>query len=240
MLTCIIIDDEQHAIDLLTIHIKKIDDVKVAETFTNPLDALKYLEHNQVDFIFLDIEMHEISGLDFMKVIKKKTNIVVTSAFKHYAFEGYENEVVDYLLKPVAIERLLLALQKVKAKISDDLAFNQSSKDEFIILKTDSKNKLLKVDLDDILYIEGLKNYISVFTPEQRIVTLLNMKSLESSLPKDRFIRTHNSFIIAFDKFKLVDGNQIYLQGVNRSIPISEGYKKAFFTILKKKLIENK
>lgn len=237
MLNCILIDDEQHAIDLLEIHFKKIDYVNVIKTFNNPLHALSFLEDNTVDLIFLDIEMPEISGIEFIKLLKKKTDIIITSAFKQYAIEGFENEVLDYLLKPVALDRLLHSLQRAKAKKTEKLAYNT---EEFIVLKTDSKNKLLKVDLSDIIYVEGLKNYIAVFTEQQKIVTLLNMKSIEESLPNDKFIRTHKSYIVSINKVKSVDGSQIFLKGTDEIIPISDSYKTMFFEILRKNLIENK
>jgi len=237
MINCVIIDDEQHAIDLIKIHVEKIDYLRVLETFNNPVNAIGFLENNDVDVIFLDIEMPEISGLSFIKLLKKKIPVIVISAYKEYALEGFENEVLDYIVKPVSFERLLQATQRVLA-----LSNSKSSvaPNAFIILKTDSKNKLLKIDLDDIIYIEGLKNYISVFTTQQRVISLLNIKSLEEKLPADRFIRTHKSYIISIAKVKMVNGNQVFLKGLEQGIPISDSYKKNFFEIFRKNLIDNK
>jgi DNA-binding LytR/AlgR family response regulator len=236
MINCIIIDDEQHAIDLLNIHIQKIDKLKVLKTFNDPLSALSFLEHNPVELIFLDIEMPDISGIQFIKIIKKKTPVILTSAYKEYALEGFENEVLDYLLKPISFERLFQAVQRLRPMIN----LKSVTPMDFIVVKTDSKTKLLKIDLDDILYIEGLKNYISVFTSQQRIISLLNLKSFEENLPEERFIRTHKSFIISINKVRLIDGNQIFLKGVEKSIPISDSYRKNLFDLFRQNLIENK
>ena len=240
MLTSILIDDEQHAIDLLEIHLKKIEDIVIVGSFNNPLKALDFLKTNAVDLIFLDIEMPEISGISFMSILGRRSNIIITSAYRQYAFEGFENDVIDYLLKPVSFERLLQSLQKSKTKNHFKEPAKPYASEDFIILKTDSKNKLLKVALSEIVYIEGLKNYISVFTVTQRIVVLLNMKSLDENLPKDRFIRIHKSYIVALDKFRAVDGNRVFLEGIDRGLPIGDGYKTSFLNIIKRKLIENK
>ena len=237
MINCVIIDDEQHAIDLIKIHVEKIDYLRVLETFNSPVNAIGFLENNDVDVLFLDIEMPDISGLSFIKLLKKKIQVVVISAYKEYALEGFENEVLDYIVKPVSFERLLQATQRVLALSNSKSIVAPNA---FIILKTDSKNKLLKVDLDDIIYIEGLKNYISVFTTQQRVISLLNIKSLEEKLPADRFIRTHKSYIISINKIKMVNGNQVFLKGLEQGIPISDGYKKQFFEIFRKNLIDNK
>lgn len=237
ILTCILIDDEQAAIDTLEFHFEKIDYIKVIRTFNNPLDALSFLEKTEVDLIFLDIIMPVITGLEFLNLIKNKTDVILTSASRQYALEGFENEVLDYLLKPFSMERILQVLQRArlkKAKPIDNLP------NDYIVLKTDSKHKLVKVDIADIIYIEGLKNYISVYTSQQRIITLLNIKSIEESLPKNKFIRIHKSYIVSLNKVWSVDGNQIYFKEINLPIPISNTYKAAFFDLMRKKLIENR
>jgi len=232
MINCVIIDDEQHAIDLIQMHVEKIDYLRVLETFNSPINAIGFLENNDVDVVFLDIEMPDISGLSFIKLLKKKIPVIVISAYVEYAIDGFENEVLDYILKPVSFERLLQATQRVLALSSGK---SVAAQDNFIILKTDSKNKLLKVDLDDIIYIEGF----SVFTTQQRVISLLNIKALEEKLPADRFIRTHKSYIISIAKIKMVNGNQVFLKGLEQGIPISDSYKKKFFETFKKNLIDN-
>jgi len=240
MLTCILIDDEQHAIDLLEYHIRKIDYLSVIKTFNNPLEAIYFLESNTVDLVFLDIHMPEISGLELIKYLKRKTGIIITSAHREYALEGFENDVMDYLLKPITFDRFLHSVQKAKEKLKLQNQPEAEPSEDFIVLKTDSKNKLLKVDLADISYVEGLKNYVSVFTKQQRIITKLNMKTLEDRLPKDKFFRVHKSYIIAISQVKQIDGNQLHLKEVAELLPIGDNYKIPFFNLLKHKLVENK
>ena len=240
MLTCILIDDEQHAIDLLEYHIKKIDYLSVIETFNNPLEAIYFLESNTVDLVFLDIHMPEISGIELIKYLKRKTGVIITSAHREYALEGFENDVMDYLLKPITFDRFLHSVQKAKEKLKLHNKPETETTEDFIVLKTDSKNKLLKVDLADISYVEGLKNYVSVFTKQQRIITKLNMKTLEDRLPKDKFFRVHKSYIISISQVKQIDGNQLYLKEVAELLPIGDNYKIPFFNLLKHKLVENK
>lgn len=239
MLNCLIVDDEQHAIELLEMHLKKVPYVTIKATFTDALKAIEYLHTNEVDLIFLDVNMPDISGIEFIKVMNKKINIIIVSAFREYALEGFEHEVVDFILKPVSFDRLLRSLQKarpVQPAKEKEVAENA----EYIVLKTDSKNKLYKVDFDDIVYVEGLKNYVSVITSTQKIVTLLNIKSLEDQLPKERFIRVHKSYIVSLNRVKSVDGNQIFLKDIKEAIPVSETYKAAFFNLLKNQLVQNK
>jgi two-component system, LytTR family, response regulator len=238
MLKCIIIDDEQHSIDLLKSYIEKISFLQLTGTFNNPLNALSSID---VDIIFIDIQMPQLSGLDFIKLVKEKTKVIVISAFKEYAFESFEYAVLDYLLKPVSFDRLLKAVQKAMNQLAfaEEDAKGSSSHKNYIVVRIDAKNKLQKIELEDILYIEGMKNYVTIHKDQQNITTLLNMKDLESSLPKDQFIRIHKSYIISIDKIKIIEGNQVFLNNVKESLTLSETYKTAFFDILKQRLIGN-
>jgi DNA-binding LytR/AlgR family response regulator len=238
MLKCIIIDDEQHSIDLLKSYIEKISFLQLTGTFNNPLNALSSID---VDIIFIDIQMPQLSGLDFIKLVKERTKVIVISAFKEYAFESFEYAVLDYLLKPVSFDRLLKAVQKAMNQLAfaEEDARTGTANKNYIVVRVDAKNKLQKIELEDILYIEGMKNYVTIHKEQQNITTLLNMKDLESSLPKDQFIRIHKSYIISIDKIKIIEGNQVFLNNVKESITLSETYKTAFFDILKQRLIGN-
>ncbi|GGE70523.1 LytTR family two component transcriptional regulator [Pedobacter psychrotolerans] len=242
MLNCIIIDDEPHVIDLLEIHAKKIPNVNIVKTFNNGFEALNFLENTNIDLIFVDIQMPEISGLEFIKVIGKRFDIVIISAFREYAIDGYENEIVDFLLKPVSYSRFVKALDKANEKklTREQNITLPTNDDNFIVLKTEFKTKLLKVDIDDIMYVEGLKNYVSVFTKEQRIITLLNMKAFEEKLPKNKFIRTHRSYIISLSKVRLIDGNRIYLKDLETGIPLGDNYRENFYNRMKQNMVYNK
>lgn len=238
MLTCIIIDDEQHAIDLLKSYIEKISFLTLKGTFNNPLSAIP---ETDVDIIFIDMHMPQLSGMDFIKLIRGKAKIIITSAFPEYALESFEYEVLDYLLKPISFDRFLKAVQKAMNQLAFAEEDMQAKKHKnYIVVKTDAKNKLQKIELDEVVYIEGMKNYVTIHKDQQQIMTLLNMKDLESSLPRDQFIRVHKSYIISVDKIKIIEGNQVFLKGVKESIPLSETYKQAFFDLLKLTILGNK
>lgn len=238
MLTCIIIDDEQHAIDLLKSYIEKISFLTLKGAFNNPLSAIP---ETDVDIIFIDMHMPQLSGMDFIKLIRGKAKIIITSAFPEYALESFEYEVLDYLLKPISFDRFLKAVQKAMNQLAFAEEDMQAKKHKnYIVVKTDAKNKLQKIELDEVVYIEGMKNYVTIHKDQQQIMTLLNMKDLESSLPRDQFIRVHKSYIISVDKIKIIEGNQIFLKGVKESIPLSETYKQAFFDLLKLTILGNK
>jgi DNA-binding LytR/AlgR family response regulator len=239
MLTCIIIDDEQHAIDLLKSYIEKVSFLELKGTFNNPLSAIPQTD---VDIIFIDMQMPQLSGMDFIKLVHGKAKIIVTSAFKEYALESFEYEVLDYLLKPISFDRFLKAVQKAMNQLTfveEDIQAPRPQKN-YIVVKTDAKNKLQKIELDEIVYIEGMKNYVTIHKEQQQVMTLLNMKDLDSSLPKDQFIRVHKSYIISIERIKIIEGNQIFLKNVKESIPLSETYKTAFFDLLKQRIIGNK
>jgi DNA-binding LytR/AlgR family response regulator len=238
MLSCIIIDDEQHAIDLLKSYIEKVSFLELRGTYNNPLNAITATD---VDIIFIDMQMPQLSGMDFIKLMKGKARIIITSAFKEYALESFEYEVLDYLLKPISFDRFLKAVQKAMNQLTFAEEDNQTKQAKnYIVVKTDAKNKLQKIELDEIVYIEGMKNYVTIHKEQQQVMTLLNMKDLDNDLPKDQFIRVHKSYIISIDKIKIIEGNQIFLKNVKESIPLSETYRQAFFDLLKQTIIGNK
>lgn len=185
--------------------------------------------------------MPQLSGMDFIKLMKSKARIIITSAFKEYALESFEYEVLDYLLKPISFDRFLKAVQKAMNQLTFAEEDNQTKQTKnYIVVKTDAKNKLQKIELDEIVYIEGMKNYVTIHKDQQQVMTLLNMKDLDNDLPKDQFIRVHKSYIISIDKIKIIEGNQIFLKNVKESIPLSETYRQAFFDLLKQTIIGNK
>jgi DNA-binding LytR/AlgR family response regulator len=240
MISCIIIDDETHAIELLKSHVSKVSFLDLKSTFTNPLEAITLLNNQEIDLVFIDIQMSQLSGLDFIRLFPSKTKFIVTSAFKEYALESFEYEVIDYLLKPISFDRFLKSVQKAMNQLAFSDQHAPADTQSYILVKTDIK-KLQKVELEEIVYIEGLKNYVSIQRgPQPSIITLLNLKDLENSLPKDRFIRVHKSYIISIDKITTIEGNQVFLKNTEESIPLSETYKTAFFDSLRQRIIGNK
>lgn len=241
VINCIIVEDEPYAIDILSDFISKVPFINLTETFTNPIEALLYLKQSTTDLIFLDINMPELSGIDLIKMLPKSTEIIITSAFSEFALAGFENNVLDYLLKPFAFDRFLQASQKALDKLLL-LASNKPApvvdlqpKPDSFYLKTDH-GKIVRINFEDIIYIEGLKNYCSVFTENERHISLVSMKTLAETLPQEDFARTHKSYIIALKRIKAIDGNMVIFDKIKEKIPIGVTYRDSFFALLNNKM----
>src|SRR5215203_311374 len=237
MLNCMVIDDEHLAIQLLENHISKVSFLQLTSTFKNPLDAIVSLTANPVDLIFLDIQMPQLNGVQFMKLLQNRAQVIITSAYQEYAIEGFEHNVVDYLLKPISFERFFKAVEKahnlknpaqIKPEQTPDI---YPATGGYIFIKVETK--MVRVELDDILFIEGLKNYVSIQTKTRKIVTLQVMKQLEEILPSNRFLRVHKSYIVSLDKINSIERQEIYIG--DRIIPIGVTYHDAFFKRLEAK-----
>jgi DNA-binding LytR/AlgR family response regulator len=234
MISCLVVDDEQSAVDLLCAFIRKTPFLTLAGATTNPLEALSLLQAQPVDLLFLDIHMPQLSGLDLMRLLPGGTRVVLTTAYSEFAVQGFELEALDYLLKPIAFERFLKAAQKARPAAAPlpVAAPETAAPADYIFVKTESKGKMTKVDFADIVYVEGLKNYVSIQTLDDRVVTLLNIKDLEERLPARHFMRVHKSYIVSLDKIRALDGNQIFLKGMNTFVPLGDTYRAAFFEAL--------
>jgi DNA-binding LytR/AlgR family response regulator len=242
MISCLIVDDEQGAIDILKTFINKTPFLSLAGSTTNPIEALSIVQNQSIDLIFLDIHMPQISGLDFMRLLNGKSRVILTTAYSEFALEGFELNALDYLLKPIAFERFLKAAQKALNTSMDSTSRWQPAEkeDDYIFVKTESKGKMTKVNFDEIVFVEGMKNYVSINTGEDRIVTLLNIKDLEDRLPPKSFMRVHKSYIISLNKIKALDGNQILFKDMKAYVPLGETYRTAFFEALQEKLVGGK
>jgi two-component system, LytTR family, response regulator len=232
MMRCLAIDDEPLALDLISDYISKIPFLELVQTTTSAIEGLQLIQSRQIDLVFLDIQMPEITGLQFMKIANDRCRIILTTAYSEYALDGFEHNVVDYLLKPFSFERFYKAVEK--AKLAGELQQSNNFReqpnaskatDTFIFIKTDSK--IVKVDLPDILFIEGLKDYISIITRQDKLITLQNLKIMEEGLPPDQFLRVHKSYIIAINKIDTIEKNRIFID--NHVIPIGETYRENFF-----------
>src|SRR5215212_6410926 len=197
MTNCLIVDDEQHAIDILLHYIAQTPMMHVVAATTNPIEALQIVATQKVDLVFLDIHMPELSGIDFVKAINGKCKVILTTAYSEFALEGYELDVVDYLLKPIRLPRFLAAVQKAVKSLREESA---EVNDDYIFVKTESKGKLLKIDLGEIDYIEGMKNYVAFHCGNMRTLVYAGMKEIEDRLPSRHFMRVHKSFIIRIDR----------------------------------------
>lgn len=228
MINCVIIDDEPFARNLLSDYIDKVPYLNLKDSFSSGLLALEMLNDEKVDLLFLDIQMPDINGIEFLKSLKEAPKVIFTTAHAEFALEGYELDVLDYLLKPFDFPRFLKAVEKASKhqnRSSDSEKKNQS---KYILVK-DGYN-LIRVSLKDILYIKGLKDYVQIVTIKKKIVSLQTLKDLSESLPEDMFFRVHNSYIIGFDHISLIEKNQIRIQ--DDSIPIGSTFKKHFFNSL--------
>ena len=245
MISCIIVDDEQHAVDILQEYIQKTPFLNLQYTTSNPIEALSFIQNNDNDLVFLDIQMPDLTGIQFLKIAGNKCKFIITTAFSEYALEGYEYAVIDYLLKPFSFERFLTATQKVLSTLPVKTFQPMESipSKDFVLIKSGVKGKMIKISLDDIIYIEGLKNYVSIITPDEKIIAYLNIKDLQKELPVGDFFRIHRSYIVALDKIKAIDGNQVILDGIRdkkATVPIGGTYKNSFFSLLKKKILGDK
>lgn len=235
MIRCIVVDDEPLALDILTDYIAKIPELSLVKSTTDAIEALAIVQRGDADLVFLDVQMPELTGIQFLKIINGKCDVILTTAYPQYALESYELNVVDYLLKPIAFDRFYKSVQKVLNNRTSTpisaapvpISVAQDSID-FIFVKTE--HKIQRVDLESILYIEGLKDYISIFTDSERIVTLQNMKKMESILPSNRFVRVHRSYIIALDKIISIERGRVHIG--DQVIPVGDTYREQFFQVI--------
>ena len=220
---CVIIDDEPLAIKVIENHLKEFQNFEVIGTFNNPITPLALLENGEADVLFLDINMPKMNGLDFAKTLNTKTNVVITTAYREYAVESYDLNVLDYLVKPIPFNRFLKTINKITQKVYQQKGIQReedTSNESFIFLKVDKK--LVKIKFDAILYIESLKDYIKVFTTIENYLVHKSLTSITEELPDTNFIRIHRSYTIAIDKVKSLEGNLLEI-GIAR-IPIGRKY----------------
>ncbi|MBK7887080.1 MAG: response regulator transcription factor [Bacteroidetes bacterium] len=220
-LKCIIVDDEPLAQEVLERYLENIRELELVTKCNNALEAFEVLNHENIDLMFLDISMPVISGIDFLRSLRKSPAVIITTAHPDFALQGYELDVVDYLVKPVSLERFMKAVNKALDRVKQHAPSEISNKADFMFVKSDQK--LIRINFSDISYIEGMKDYVKIFTKEKMIVTLHTMKFFESSLPSDSFIRVHKSYIVNASAIKSIAGNELELQLAR--IPIGSSYK---------------
>ncbi len=238
MINCIIVDDEQHAIDILDHYVKQTPHLNLVACFTNPIEALQLMGQQKIDLVFLDIQMPELSGIDFIKAIHGKSKVILTTAYSEFALEGYDLYVVDYLMKPIRLPRFLAAVQKAVQQLNMVPPTQpETTEDDYIFVKTESKGKLLKINLADIDFIESMKNYVAIHRGTQKTLVYTSMKELEEHLPKKQFIRVHKSFIIPITRITGIEGNLVRLKNVTAEILIGENYKAELMEIIRGKMI---
>jgi DNA-binding LytR/AlgR family response regulator len=237
MITTIAIDDEPLALHLVAGYIEKTPGLKLIGKFDNPIDAAEFLTDTSVDLIFVDIQMPDLSGIEFTRLMEKGPKVIFTTAFEKYALEGFKLEIVDYLLKPFSYEEFLVAVHKVQKLLSleQKVPAKVDVNNEFLFLKSDYKIK--RINFNDILYIEGLKDYVKVYTQNtpKPVLSLTSLKLLESKLPDNRFMRVHRSFIVNLEKIDTIERSRIVFG--KEYIPVSDQYKDRFQGYLDKNFL---
>lgn len=230
----IIVDDEPLALDVLETYIEKMPELNLVQRCVNAFEANEILTNEEIDLMFLDIQMPQLTGIEFVKTLTNPPLVIFTTAFPNYAIEGFELDAVDYLLKPISGERFMKAANKAIAQIKMRSGKDTEADADFIFVKADKK--FVKIKFEDILYIEGLKDYVIIKTNQGRVITLQTMKSLEEKLPHKLFKRIHRSYIVGLDRIKAVVGNMVEVieAGKPKHLPVGKNYRDDLLEIIQR------
>ncbi|MEO5682208.1 MAG: LytTR family DNA-binding domain-containing protein [Chitinophagaceae bacterium] len=227
--TCIIIEDEPLALEKTIDFVNKVPFLQLSATFDNALNGLAYLNANKADVLFLDINMDELSGIELLESSKITSQVIITTAYQEYALKGYELKITDYLLKPFTFNRFLQAVNKAQENLSQRIGVKQV---DFMFIKTE--NRLEKIMIGDILYIEGMRDYLRIHTAGKKIMTLQSFTELETLLPAHLICRVHKSYMVAINKIESIERSRIKI--ADQLIPVSETYKEAFLQLINSRL----
>lgn len=232
----IIVDDEPLALDVLETYIEQIPELNLIQRCNNALEANEALNNHDVDLMFLDIQMPQLTGTEFLKTLAKPPLVIFTTAYDSYAVEGFELNAIDYLLKPISLERFMKAVNKATEQIdlqkSGSAGGGGEDDPDFIFVKADKK--LIKIKYSDIIYIEGLKDYVIIRQETGRVITLQTMKSLEAKLPSNLFKRIHRSYIVNLDRIEAIMGNMVEVKEKNQTkhLPVGKNYREELLEIV--------
>jgi DNA-binding LytR/AlgR family response regulator len=238
-MNCIAIDDEPLALDIISEFSSRTGYLNLIGTFTNPLEAASVLNSIDIDLLFLDIHMPQVNGLDFLRSLYSPPMVIFTTAYKEHAFQGFEYDAVDYLVKPFSSDRFIKAVNKANQTMllkRSAVSHHEERQQElpgYIMVK--SEYSTVRMDLDDILYVEGLKDYVKIYSGGKPVLTKTTMKNIADKLPCDRFQRVHKSFIVSVGKIDLIENNRIVI-GKER-IPIGESYRLPFYRVINRSMI---
>lgn len=227
--TCIIIEDEPLALEKTKDFVNKVPFLNLSATFDNALNGLTYLNNNKVDVLFLDINMDELSGIELLESCKISSQVIITTAYQEYALKGYELHITDYLLKPFTFNRFLQAVNKAQENLNQRITERQI---DFIFVKTE--NRLEKIMISDILFIEGMRDYLRIHTINKKIMTLQSFSELEQMIPAQLVCRVHKSYMVALGKIESIERSRIKIG--EQLIPVSDTYKEAFLQLINSKL----
>ncbi len=241
-LNVLIVDDEPLALDVLETYISQMPELKLVRRCSNALEANEVLKQHHVDLMFLDIQMPQLTGIDFLKTLSKPPMVVFTTAYPNYAIQGFDLNALDYLLKPISLERFVKAVNKavehaelMHREQAAGSAVGADDGQDFFFVKADKK--LVKVNFEDIIFIEGLKDYVIIRLLTGRVITLQTMKSLEDKLPQNRFRRIHRSYIVSMDKIMAIEGNMVEVMEKDKPklLPIGKNYRDELLELIEKK-----
>jgi DNA-binding LytR/AlgR family response regulator len=239
-INCIAIDDEPLALDIIRDYCSKVVFLNLMKTFDNAIESIEYIKSNKVDLIFLDIQMEELTGIQLLNALKQRPFVIFTTAYERYAIQGFELDVVDYMLKPISFERFIKGVNKVFERMQLDTGGGSSLPEtgkaktpdqSFFFVKTETRME--RIENSDVLYVEGMGDYWRIVTKTRRIMTLMNAKKLEEILHEPQFCRVHKSYFIAMDKIESIERNRIKIG--DQYIPVSETFHKAFFDLVERK-----
>ena len=239
MNTCYIIDDEEHAIDTLVGYVDRYPGLNLVGSNINPVNAIDEIMNaeNDIDIVFLDVDMPELSGLDVADIISSQSSIIFTTAFPNYAVQAFEKNGADFLLKPISFERFTKSVTKVQNLIKSHKLTDHPAEEEYFFINPGTKGKVMQLRYSDILYIEGLKNYVMIYTADNKYITYMSIQEIEKSIPAAKFSRIHKSFIVNVDKIKYIDSNQVFIDQ-NVQLPIGRLFKDDFFDLVHAKTLK--
>ncbi|WP_271767838.1 LytR/AlgR family response regulator transcription factor [Aquimarina algiphila] len=230
MVRCLLVDDESPAIDLLKNHIKMLTDLEIVASCYSAVEAFEVIKKEKIDLLFLDIEMPVLKGLDFLKAVKNPPKVIITTAYREYAIQGYDLDIVDYLLKPISFDRFVKAVDRYYERTQSPILTitQEESKDAFFYVNVNKKH--IKIIFEDILYIESLKDYVKIHTVHQKLVVKSNIGKIETQLPSTLFLRTHRSYIAAINRITAYTQKDIEIGEIE--IPVGSSYSSKVFSLL--------
>ncbi len=237
-INCIAIDDEPLALDIIREYCSKVSFLNLLKTFDNAIESIDFIRSEKIDLIFLDIQMEELNGIQLLNALKTRPYVIFTTAYERYAIQGFELDVVDYMLKPISFERFIKGVNKVFDRMQVDSASartepvrSRQEESTFFFVKTETRME--RIENSEVLYVEGMGDYWRIVTKTRRIMTLMNARKLEEVLREPQFCRVHKSYFIALDKIESIERNRIRI--ADQYIPVSETYHKAFFDLVERR-----
>jgi two-component system, LytTR family, response regulator len=233
-INCLVLDDEQHAVDVLISHIGDTPGLNLVCATTNQQEAMRVMTQEAIDLVFLDVQMPGVTGIEFLNIMRGNYHVIFYSAYSQYAVDGFENDVVDFFLKPVGYARFLKGIQKVRKLVNEahEMQITENDTPEYIFVKNGVKGKSVKISFSELLYVEAQKNYVLFYQRSGKVITYMSISEAAEKLPAKYFMRVHRSFIVRTDQVTIIEGNTIWLKDCEKSVSIGEHYKQSLLNLL--------